>query len=157
MNLKTPIAICAVLALVGMFIRKPASIKIIANKPGIIDIQYEMKYDNLLMINTEICKGLKYAIDETDEFIFQVNVKGMWDGDVFVSVDSYGNSTPSKAVAFEATWLADDIKRYNCDNHPDVWKHATIDNLSIQFKHLIRDACKKGGNYNKYFLCSEII
>jgi hypothetical protein len=140
-----------------MFIRQPASIKIIANKPGIIDIQYKMKYDNLSMINTEVCKGLKYAIDETDEFIFQVNVKGIWDGDVFVSVDSYGNSTPSKAVAFEATWLADDIKKYNCDNYPDVWKHATIDNLSIQFKHLIRDACKKGGNYNKYFLCSKVM
>ncbi|MEN9782041.1 MAG: hypothetical protein RL208_191 [Pseudomonadota bacterium] len=122
----------------------PRFVKTINNKSSIVDLKYEIsKYYTgdmpafNLQINGELCEALKYAI--LKEGAFKVNVKGFFQDGSFVKKDSYGNSESVKdVVAFEATWWSSDIQKYNCDNYPDIWKHGTIDNLSIEFTKMIR-------------------
>ena len=140
----------------------PKTIAILENKSGIVDLRYEIrKYYTgdmafNLQINDELCEALKYAISK--ESVFKVNIKGFFQDGSFVKKDSYGNSEPVKnVVAFEATWWASDIQKYNCDNYPDIWKHATIDNLWLEFRKMIRQDCEKDSNYNKYLLCSKVM
>ncbi|QED23022.1 hypothetical protein [Candidatus Deianiraea vastatrix] len=145
-------------------ISEPSFVKNINSKSNIVDLKYEIsKYyikDKMpafnLQINGEICDALKYAISETG--VFKVNIKGVFQDGAFVVSDSYGNNEPVKnVVAFEATWWTTDIEKYNCNNYPDIWKHATIDNLSMEFKKIIKKDCEKEKNYMLYSLCSKIM
>jgi hypothetical protein len=139
-------------------------IKIIKEDYGTIYLQYTFSKDNLFdklesnfAINANICRAMKKIISRNNN-TFKINIKGIFEEGRFITKDSYGNTTPVKEiVAFEATWWTSDIQKYNCDNYPDIWKHATIDNLWIEFRKIIRKDCEKESNYNKYLLCSKVM
>lgn len=72
-------------------------------------------------------------------------------------MDSCSNSIPAKEIyAFDATWDASDIGQYDCEAVPDIWKHAAIANLWMEFRKHVRNDCEKEGNY-KYTLCSKVM
>ncbi len=130
-------------------------ITILKNKSGIVDIRYEFKkedYFSNFSVNQDICKSLKHVLSQGS--VVRVNVKAVFQDGWFFSTDSYGNSEPVKNLpAFDASWSGSDIEKYNCDGHPDVWRHAKIQNLWSQFRKMVAEDCKKDKYRDTYFLC----
>lgn len=147
----------------------PSNVSVITENSDTVNLKYTFHkshagvynapgYHFNVMINDDICKAMQ-DVASKKTMISNVSVLGVFEDGYFVTTDSYGNSTPVRNIfAFEAVWNVSDIRQYDCEAVPDIWRHATIKNLWMEFRKHIRNDCYKDDNYRKYnTLCSKVM
>ena len=137
----------------------PPSIKILSSDENSITLQYTIAQhatvQNLLM-NYDLCRGLHYIAKLHNTRYSNIIVKGLYEKGRFALSDSYGNQKEVEVNAFVAVWKAEDVAKYQCENHPDIWLHSDVRKLEKEFKNDIQSDCDKGNYENKYLLCLKV-
>jgi hypothetical protein len=129
------------------------------------EIHVELYYNNLggndlLVLGSNVCEYVFEKLQNSN--IEQKILKVIATANV-TTEDSYGNRETKKDKILIAYWNMDDVKKFNCQNHPDIFE-KTITNpklfkneviVTSDFYWKLRKECEKGAR--NMGICNKMV